>query len=192
MAKINYRALKKRLNKYHKFSFPTPRKGKDFTPQQKAAISRLHNKIYPALKSVNKETNGWLPIKRADLKKLGPNFDYRVKTNKGVFTKFPNPVLYKNKSGKKLYVGTTFLRRKEIYFPFPEGVVLMWQIEEYVDGLVATHKPDYIRWSVNGYRGSALYDPDTFSLYASQFDETEDEDFYFNGVFLGFNPEDLK
>jgi hypothetical protein len=172
-----------------------PRKSVDFTPQQKAAISRVYNKIKPALKSAAKETNGFLPIRKSDLKKLGENFDYRVKTNKGVFTKFPNPKLYKSKKFG-LFVGTNFGLRREIFFPFPLSVITMDDIRDYVDDLMRVHKPDYIRWSVNGYAGSALYDPDIFGLYVDDLEgELEDDGKkyidapFFNGVFLGWAPE---
>lgn len=198
MASINYRELKRRLNQYHTFSFKMPRKGQDFTPQQKSAIRRVYNRIAPALKSVNKGTNGWLKISKNNLKKIGENFDYRVKTNKGVFTKFPDPKLYKSKK-KGLYVGTHFGRRREIFFPFPRWVVTMDDIIIHVGELKKLHgEPDYIRWSVNGYQGSALYDPEVFSLYATEYgqdieDEKEDTDkFFFNGVFFGYAPDDLK
>lgn len=196
-SRIDYRALKKRLNKYHTFSFRMPKKGSDFTPQQKAAISRVFNKLQPALKSLSKETNGFLAISKSNLNKLGPNFDYRIKTNKGVFTKFANPKLFKSKK-HGLSVGAEFGMRREVFFPFPENVVLLEEIKEYVDGLIRTHKPDYVRWSVNGYAGSALYDTDVFGLYVAEFEEAQDlEDDgkkyidkpYFNGVFLGWAPE---
>lgn len=196
-SRIDYRTLKKRLNKFHTFNFKMPAKGKDFSPQQKAAIMRVFNKLQPALKSLRKETNGFLKISKSDLKKLGENFDYRVKTNKGVFTKFANPKLYKSKK-HGLFVGTNFGLRREIFFPFPKQVVLLKDIKEYVDGLIKIHKPDYVRWSVNGYAGSALYDTDVFGLYVAEFEEAQDlEDDgkkyidkpYFNGVFLGWAPE---
>ena len=195
MSNLDYRHLKKRLNKYHNFSFKMPRKGVDFTPQQKSAISRVFNRLKPALKSLAKETNGYLPLTKSQLKKLGPNFDYRVKTNKGVFTKFANPKLYKSKK-LGLSVGAEFGLRREIFFPFPLTVITMDDIKEYVDELMRVHDPDYVRWSVNGYAGSALYDPEVFNLYVNELDDDLEEDGkkyidnpFFNGVFLGWAPE---
>lgn len=194
-AKKDYRALKKFLNKYHKFSFQMPRKGKEFTPQQKSAITRQLNKVKGLTKSVAKETAGFLPLTKKELKKLPENFDYLEKTNKGVFTKFANPEVTRKKDGS-LEFKTKIGVRVEKFYPFPTDLNTMNKIRIYVNKLIKKYKPDYVRWSVKGYRGGEFFSPETFNEYAVDFgdalknskgaEKRFKKDTFFNGVFLGW------
>ena len=64
---------------------------------------------------------------------------------------------------------TKFGRREEIFYPFPTDLNTMEKIKIYVEGLMKKKKPNYVRWSVKGYRGSELFSPETFSNYATEF-----------------------
>lgn len=194
-ANKDYRALKKFLNKYHSFSFKMPRKGKDFTPQQKAAITKQFNKVKEYSKSVAKEKAGFLPLSKKELKNLPENFDYLEKTNKGVFTKFANPEKVSTKDGA-LIVKTRVGVRVERFFPFPPDLNTMEKIRVYVNKLIKKYKPDYVRWSVKGYRGGEFFSPETFNNYAAEFGDAINsrkgakerfaKETFFNGVFLGW------
>lgn len=195
MASKDYRKLKLELNKYHKFSFNMPRKGKDFTPQQKTAITRQANKLKTIQRSLKNNTAGFIKLSNKELNNLPENFDYLAKTNTGVFTKFSNPTKVRTKDKKKLILKTKFGRREEIFYPFPTDLNTMDKIKDFVNALMKKKKPDYVRWSVKGYRGSELFSPDTFNNYASDFgmalknagaEKRFKDETFFNGVFLGW------
>ncbi len=170
-----------------------PRKGMDFTPQQKTAITRQMNKVKKLDKSVTKQTAGFLPLSKKDLKNLPENFDFLEKTNKGVFTKFANPTKTKQK-GKLVFKSKMGVRTEQFY-PFPIDLNTMDKIKNYVNALIKRLKPNYVRWSVKGYRGGEFFSPETFNRYATDFgnalkqskaEKRFKEDTFFNGVFLGW------
>jgi hypothetical protein len=171
-----------------------PPKNKDFTPQQKAAITKQYNKIKDLTKSVAKEKAGFLKLSPKELKNLPENFDYVAKTNLGIFTKFATPKKVKNKKGE-LIVETKIGVRVERFFPFDKTLNTMQKIGDYVKILQKKYKPDYIRWSVNGYRGGEFFSPETFNNYVQEYgdaiitkkqEKKFSENRFFNGVFLGW------
>jgi hypothetical protein len=171
-----------------------PPKNKDFTPQQKSAITKQYNKIKELSKSVVKEKAGFLKLSPKELKNLPENFDYVAKTNIGIFTKFATPKKVKSKKGE-LIVETKVGVRVERFFPFDKSLNTMQKIGDYVKTIQKKHKPDYIRWSVKGYRGGEFFSPETFNNYVVEFgdalksDKAEKRfstDTFFNGVFLGW------
>ena len=83
---VGYKDLKKFLNKYHTFTFESPRAGKDFTPQQKSSITYHFNKLAPLIIKVNKHEMSFIntsKLKRSEV----PKHD-GIKTSKGFFFKF--------------------------------------------------------------------------------------------------------
>lgn len=194
-AKIDYRAAKIFLNKYTAFGFRMPRKGKDFTPAQKATITKKINELKAPVKAVAKETAGFLRLTKKQLKELPENFDYLAKTNKGIFTKFANPEKTISKK-EGLIVKSKIGVRTEKFYPFPVELISMSLIQEYVEKLIKKYKPDYVRWSVKGYKGGELFSTETFSMYAHAFgdalanrkgaEERFSKERFFNGVFLGW------
>lgn len=193
--RLNYRILKKRLNQYHKFSFKMPRKGKDFSPQQKAAITRVYNKLHEKMRDVLNDRQSFIPYPKGS--KL-PLID-GVRTNKGIFYKYPGAqlkVLKKTKKRKKYTVKTVFRSIKEVFIPFEDYSVMnnIDDIRKFVDEKALKFKPDYIMWSVYGYKGMTRYDPDVFELYMVELElnpefsqDLEDKPFI-NGVFFGYFP----
>lgn len=89
----DYRALKKTLNKYHNFSFKMPKKGQDFTPAQKAAITRQFNKLGGLIKQLGERKSGGYYIHYVPNKK-GKDYSSSagVKTNKGLFVEGNVPI----------------------------------------------------------------------------------------------------
>ena len=189
MAKrLDYRDLKKLLNRFHKFSFKTPIKGKDFTPQQKSAITRQFMKLQDVIKDNIKERNTFIQYpKHSKLKDVDG-----IRTNKGIFYKYPGArvAVVKGKTVLKVY----YKDMKETFLPFPPGIGNNLEIVKiWVAKMEQLLKPDYITWSVNGYRGQGAYEPEQFELYIDnnieeetelQKDLREADKPFFNGVFF--------
>jgi len=191
MSKIDYRRAKIMLNKVHNFSFKMPRKGKDFTPQQKSAITRKFNQYADLIKATANEKASFISTKK--FKKSEVENIEGIKTNKGIFFKYPNAEIKKDKN--QIIVKTSFGKRREIYLPFPKTTAkFMDRITAFVERNSKQYAPDYVRWSVNGYKGSTLFEPEAFNLYAKDFKLEHGNKYsktepYFTGVFFGFSPE---
>ncbi len=197
MQEKGYRALKKRLNKYHRFSFPMPRKGQKFTPQQKSAITRQANKILETVKRVEKTKASFIPKPKGISLKSIPQ---SIRTNKGVFYPQPGAIIkkVKVKGHWKPKLEIRFKKLIEKYFAFPLDILgNMELMVEWVDYLKAKYKPKYIMWAVNQFMGRVRYTPEAFDQYAGgmmqnkkfkkDFNEARDDDNNFlTGVFLGF------
>lgn len=198
-AKLDYRRLKKQLNQFHKFSFGMPPKGKQFSPQQKSAITRKYNELKTMLKrTLVKETASFIPVNYKKIPKRKIKELEGVVTNKGIFFKYPNAKIKKDRKTGKLFVSAQFGKRRELFIPFPDEVKYDFDaIVDYVEKLEERYKPDYIRWSVYGNMASTLYVPEAFYKYAAQKsdEEIEVEDElklankpYYTGVFFGWVP----
>lgn len=174
MARVGYRELKKILNAYHKFSFNMPRKGKDFTPQQKASITRTFNKYKDLINSNRRDNNTFIPFPKGDRLRDVDG----VRTNKGLFYKVPHATLTKTrtKTGRvKHLVKVEFKKVRELFLPFPDFIKIDLElIKDWVDAKAQKLKPDYIMWSVNGHRATSRYDPDLFNLYITSMDSATD------------------
>lgn len=194
-----YRSLKKKLNKYHKFSFDLPPKGKKLSPAQKAAITRVANKIENYIgRVVNEKASFISKPKGYSLKEI----PQALHTNKGIFYPSPGARLeykkIKNKKKKSLHFVVRFRQLVEKFFPFPKYVLGdMEQIENYVNKLEKKYNPIYIMWAVNGFQGKVRYSPEAFGRYAqtlnidSKFSDAfenakRDDKNFFTGVYLGF------
>lgn len=178
MAKVkikttDYRHLKKVLNRYYYFSFGTPRKGKDFSPQQKSAITRKLQKISHLIDNQGEVEHGLTFIPYPKNSKL-PGVD-AIRTNKGLFYKLPGAKAVRDKKGKyKIIVKVG--QRKDIFFPFPKHVAnSLERIKEFVEALRKKYKPEVIRWSTTGRRESNLYAPELFDGYLVLDSRTDDE-----------------
>lgn len=212
MTEAGYRRLKKKLNRFHKFSFPMPRKGKGFSPQQKAAITRLATHKKPdgtrepsaLMNSINKlskvksEGYSFVPKKRGvNMEKL----PHTIKTNKGIFYPRPGAHIVMNKIGKKrkqASIEIKFRQLRERYFQFPLDIRgNMELVEMYVDDLIERFKPDYVMWAVFG-NSAGRYTPEAFGLYMPDLNRSAIERKRklsqqesldgLSGVFLGYEP----
>lgn len=190
--RIDYADLRALVEPYHKFSF---RNKKHFIPQQKSAITRVYNSLLPFLKKIADNRISFIPLDKKIKKKDLPDIDY-WQTNKGIFYKFPGAKLRRMDDGT-LKITIHFGKRREVFIPIPQeilGNIELMQI--YVDGKEREYKPkpDYIRWSINGYAGSTFWDPKRFDLYMTEElpEKTDaknrDLSGLFNGVFFGWNP----
>lgn len=182
-ARIDYRLLKKMLNPYVKFSFKTPRKGKDFSPQQKAAITRQFNKIGSAIIALKNDEASFI---------RGQKIPGMLNTRVGAFVQYPNAKVKKTKLGIKT-VETRFGKRRELYLPFPKGVKNdLKKIKNFVAQYQKQRRPDYIRWATMGQKTSEVYNPDTYTLYGAEYFNTKAKghrDAVITGVFFGWRPE---
>lgn len=183
-ARIDYRHLKKMLNPYVKFSFRTPRKSKDFTPQQKSAITRQFNKIGRLLVSVE---NGEATFIR------GQSIPGMLHTRKGTFIQYPNARVSKRGKSKIKTVETRYGKRRELYIPFPNSIKKdLEKIKKFVADFQKGRNPDYIRWATYGQQNSEVYNPDSYTLYGASWFATSakgHKDAHITGVFFGWRPE---
>lgn len=191
----SYRDMKLLLNSYHKFSFPMPKKGRDFTPQQKSAITRKYREYVDLINAVKKDEMTFLKYKKhSKLKGVDG-----IRTSKGVFYKYPGAEIHTVKN--KPVVVIKYKKLREVFVPFPENIVFdIDAIKIFADIIVPLLKPDYVMWSVNGFRGIQKYDPDIFEFYMEVIskEETYIQDAldaykksntpYFNGLILGMYP----
>ena len=185
---FDYRQAKKILNSYHKFSFEMPRKGKDFTPQQKSAITRVFNRIGDAIMRVQE---GEYKFIKGEKLKDGMN------TNKGTIFHYPKAevkkdIKYKRYKVKPIKIG--FGVRREMLFIFPKPVSQsIERIKNFVAYLEKKYKPDYIRWAYKNMRTSEVYDPETYEKYltvAQMSDEIHAIAYKERiGVYLGWRPD---
>ena len=182
----DYRALKKALAPYFKFTFKTPPK-KDFTPQQKAAITRKYLKIAPYIdgnfKPLSDEVSFLKYPKGSKLRGVDG-----IKTDAGIFYKWPKAELKKSKIEKnkwlvvvnpKIPKGAKMVqKRRDVYFPFPPSVMQsITAIRSYVEKLKDKYHPHDIAWAIQDKRERVRYDPDLFDLYFSNsFLSGSDED----------------
>lgn len=192
-SKLDYRVAKKMLNRYHKFSFEMPRKGKDFKPQQKAAITRQFNKLGKLILASKNDKATFLK---------GEKLENGVKTNRGTFFNYPEAKVKKNKKKKIKLVEVKIGKRREVYIPFSKKLQKdLDAIEKYVAEFEKKLKPDYIRWATKGQLTSEVYNPGTYKLYDSQLFiketvknvETKRENYlsdpFYIGVFFGWAPD---
>lgn len=92
------------LKDYHDFSFKKPRGKRDFTPQEKAAISRKYAQLAPVIQGVKKGLYTAIPIKTKTGKRKVPEkvLNDFPHTNKVVLINEQNSKLKIKKVGKKI------------------------------------------------------------------------------------------
>lgn len=173
---FNYRLIKKYLSKYFHFSFRA-KPNKDFTPQQKSAITRKYLKIIPYIdNNFNPNTEEVTFLKYPKGSRL-PGVD-GVRVDTGLFYKWPQAKLARSKKEKnkwlvvvnpKIKRGQQLIqKRRDVFFPFPKSIrddIL--KIKRYVDVLVEKYRPHSIMWSALDKRERVMYDPELFDLYFS-------------------------
>ena len=170
-----------------------PRRGKDFTRGQKAAITRQYNKLNESIQDLKKDRNTFIryPNKSNHLKDIDG-----IRTNKGIFYKYPGAELKKVKN--KYILKLNYKKLREVFVPFPNEIVFdIERIRIFSDTIIEILKPDYVMWSVTGFRGKTRYDPDMFEYYLSETDHgledvldafAKTDTPYFNGIILGLYP----
>lgn len=146
----DYREIKKRLNRYHKFTFRMPRKGKDFTPQQKAAITRAWESYGGFINGVNKNKKAFINASAAQRKNLQGDF---YTTNRGVFVGSGGVKVDGGKvrgSGFNTRIEFTEGKLRYSYFPRPDSVT---DFEQWADDLKAKHGADQMSLAIQGNLG---------------------------------------
>lgn len=175
--KFNYRAIYKELRKYYSFTFKLPHHKKDFSPQQKSAIKRKFEKIYPYVDGNFKPKTDEVTFLKYPKKSKLPNID-GVRTDAGIFYKWPKAELIKNKNktnsytvvvAPKILKGATLMeKRRDVFYPFPKSIIDdIDKIKIYVDKLKEKYNPHDVMWSTRDLRERQAYMPDTFDLYFS-------------------------
>jgi hypothetical protein len=195
-----YKSLKKYLDGYVGFSFKSPRKGKDFTPAQKRAITIKYKKYGDIVKKV----------KLGEIKFLRKRVKGFLNTKKGSFATTPEAVVKvsretikedggtRRRAIKLTYVETRLGRRREWFFSIPTKYLTSLDgIEKYVEFLREKFKPDYVRLAFFGQKASEVYTPGKYKLYggemnfeARQLRKAKDGAIgNIVGVYLGWKPE---
>lgn len=184
-ASVDYRKIKKILNNYYTFTFKMPKTGKDFTPQQKSAITRKLNRIKPYLNkdlSINKSEVTFL--KYPEHHKL-PGVD-GIRADKGLIYKWPNAELKKSRVEKNKYLivvnpkikkGAKLMqKRRDIFIPFPKRIQHNPNlISAFVERMKKKYRPHAVQWSYRDTRSRAIFDIEKLELYIS--DPEEENDF---------------
>lgn len=189
--RVDYASIKRLLDPYHNFSF---RNTRNFSSQQKSAITRVYRKLLPFLKKINNEKISFIPYPKIKKRQL-PDID-AFYTNKGIFYKFPGAKLKQLHTGE-LVVTIHYKKLREVFVPIPESIRgNMELVEIYIEGKQREYKPkpDYTRWSINGYAASTMWVGGTFldngleSASAVIDKSNEPLKQIFNGIFFGWNP----
>lgn len=158
------------LKVLHKFSF---RKRKNFTPQQKSAITRLHRQHRQTLKNLREgrgvfkktTTSQIRGLKRGHIEREG----FTV-TNKGVYVPGVRSDKVKAKrqrvtikgKGKKTRIRIQLPSRIEEFYPYEDiGETFM----DFVKRLIKTKKPDDLYIQNESGRGKDRYTPRVFMQY---------------------------
>ena len=178
MAKLTnqqYRNLKDKLSAYTNFSFKKPpmrknkdgkKVAKDFTPQQKSAITRASNKYIDNIKTEKKGSSTFIPYKKT---KKGTRDLYKgvegKRTNKGIFIPEKNAEIKtvtvrkgKKARKKKILITTPRKSQFDIYFPFNKYILGSLElIEIFVDELQTKLDPTFVSWSFGGTASKKKY-----------------------------------
>lgn len=189
---FDYRRAKQLLRPYYTFKFKSPRKGKDFTPQQKRIIRLRYNKLADVFKK--REQFSFIKNKKV---KDG------IRTNTGTFLHYPNAkqkkkIVAKGIRFKIAPIEIKFGKRRELYFEFPTAMQNdIDLIEKFVLFLRKKYRPDYVRWAFKNQKFSEVMTPGKHQLYASvvvptKFEEKKAglgwENGRYIGVYIGWAP----
>jgi hypothetical protein len=162
-----------------------PKKGKDFTPNQKRAITIKYNKIKELLISTVNGEATFIPNKK---------ISGLTSTNKGTFVTANTATTIKapKKYGNLTLVKIGFGQRRELYIPFPEKIKDNFDaIKNFVEELRKKYKPDYVRWATKGQVKSEVFNPDSYTLYGAEYFSTRSQmhkDAIHTGVYFGWRP----
>jgi hypothetical protein len=199
LTRSHYRRLKLKLNMYEKFNFKMPRKGQDFTPRQKAILTRANNRLGESIQNIKQDRASFVYYPKGS--KI-PGTD-GLRTKKGIFFKFPGAkavkIKYIDASGrtrKKITIRISYKKMRELLLPFPPSILGdMDAIVDWIAEMEKIYKPDFIMWNVAGNKGRREFTPEAFNLYAFDLDPDDPQlnrakeglPFYI-GVFFTWDP----
>lgn len=170
--RVDYRFIKKVLNRYHRFSFGMPRYGKDFTSRQKSAITRVYDRLQPVLKRMYKDEATFLLKPKGHTVRHIPHIAH---TNKGIFVPYSNAKLSKRKDDRKLAVKVDYKMMYELYFAFPLNILgNITKIDKFIQKLIKKYKPDSTLFSINGYQSNQIVDVAMFEHYITELRENKE------------------
>ena len=181
-----YVRRKRILSKYMMFSFRTL---KNFTPSQRAAITKGWNKYFKYIRSVEAKTSKFVPVKPTRLRYIKRDF---VHTNKGIFY-YDKTKKYSSKTrvigkGKNTRLVTYWPHRKEVFVPLPRGTDFLTFVVGILD---SGEKFDEISLAIQGAHGRQRYSPKAMRIYLKRDIENyiksygnKNKSHPFNGVYL--------
>jgi hypothetical protein len=188
MTNQEYRRLYKGLRAFFDFSFKLPYYTKEFTPQQKAAITRKFSRVSPYIDDNFKVKTDEVTFLKYPKRSRLPGVD-GVRTNKGIIYKWPKAQVKKSKVEKnqwrvivrpKVRKGAMLMeKRVDIFIPFPKKILHdIKAIELFVRQIKEKYAPVGIQWGYEGSRHRHVFDIQKLELYIS----TDDMEFNFGGM----------
>lgn len=161
------------LKEIHRFTF---RKRKNFTPSQKAAITRLHKQHRHQLSQLEIGRGIFKPLKPAKiraLKKAALQEEGFTITNKGIIVKGVRKDLVKKGvqkvritgKGKNIKVSVSLPSRLEKFFPYVDESE---PFPDFVKRLIKKYSPDELLIQNESGRGRDRYTPLAFSRYINR------------------------
>ena len=151
----HYQQLHKLLSEIHRFSF---RATKNFTPQQKASITRTYQKNYKLFKAIevaahNRKPYYFIPADRKTIRRYSSKFKT---TNKGILLPGPYDQIEIPKSRKK---AVDMARRYSNLVPLKEGAIDKKLLEQLSQrSLIFTRYKDYHSIFIPLHKGELLPD----------------------------------
>jgi hypothetical protein len=186
MTNNEYRRIYKGLRAFFDFSFKLPHHTKEFTKQQKSAITRKYMRVAPYIDNNFKVKTEEVTFLKYPKRSRLPGVD-GVRTNKGIIYKWPKAQVKKSKVEKnqwrvivrpKVRKGAMLMeKRVDIFIPFPKKILHdIKAIEIFVRQIKEKYAPVGIQWGYEGTQRRHVFDIEKLELYIS----TEDVDNQFS------------
>lgn len=186
MTNNEYRRIYKGLRAFFDFSFKLPYYTKEFTPQQKSAITRKYLRVAPYIDNDFKVNVAEVTFLKYPKGSKLPGVD-GVRTNKGLIYKWPKAQVKKSKVEKnkwrvivrpKVRKGAMLMeKRVDIFIPFPKKILHdVNAISDFVRDIKEKYAPVGIQWGYEGTQRRHVFDIEKLELYIS----TEPEDNVFS------------
>lgn len=178
----HYDNLYKKLKKYSEIGFKPRKKGFDFTPQEKAALTRTYNQLAPLIENVESGYYTAIPIKKGK-KRVVPEKvvkNFRA-TKKVIFVPEYKAKLKikKDKRGKINFTITSKTvekiegrQREAIYIPIPEQVKADPTLMPYfMLWLTINYPSHFFKFSFRGKRaeGGMVFSPTEWGYVADRY-----------------------
>lgn len=163
------------IKKFHKFTFAR-RPKKEFTPQQKAAITRAYDRINkPIIAKLERGRGSFKPIPKNKLNALKRGRiaeEGFIVTNRGIYIPGVDTTDKKKKhkvritgKGKNVKVDISLPARREVFFPYDPRE---WEsFAEFTKDLIKRYKPYQVMIQNDSGRGRWMYEPKLFYQYVT-------------------------
>lgn len=196
---LDYRVVYKLLRPYVGFGFPLPHWRREFTSQQKSAITRKWNQLnhfFTDDLKLNKEKISFIKtdqLSRSKIKTVKHNID-AVYTKNGFFYKYQNAKLKFTESGKTPLIelnisaynrAGNLKKQRDIFVPIREEIRRdPNKLQQFVAEIRQKWNPSTVQWSYRDSKSRIQIDFEKMSLYFSglfgDLPDEENEDYDYN------------